>query len=481
MFKYHIKNRKVDKELQSQAINAMKTGSDAKQVAQWLEKETGRKVLPKDVHNMVQKTKTHTKNNRKQKDASRLKTLENLINNRIEVDKCNNFVQALDVETSTKIYMYYYQNNTMKELYQNFGEILFVDGTYSLNRNNYPCYIMTVRDCNGNSQIVAIAVLAYEREGCLNVFFNTFANNNDVSTTKAIMIDKDLTEWKCLKNNFPQSNIYFCKFHCEKIFKREIKNKKLLPLLTELLECKTSRKFDEAYEQLKTELKLDNRDEKYLNDNWLNCMDNWVKYKRINGYTLGNDTNNAVETINSILKNFVDKNAPMHDCLQGIFDLIDYLKTKFDYKTFLQRSKVRIDTTNKEDEIISIINKECTPYAAELVINQYKASKTCNYKAIYRTTEASLTSGNATYLINNYLSLTEDSVPNCTCWDFLSYNLPCRHVFYVRNAANLDTSDIFKSFMVIERWKNRNASSSIRPVSIQSNTQSTIHITNINR
>jgi len=75
MFKYHIKNRKVDKELQSQAINAMKTGSDAKQVAQWLEKETGRKVLPKDVHNMVQKTKTHTKNNRKQKDASRLKTL----------------------------------------------------------------------------------------------------------------------------------------------------------------------------------------------------------------------------------------------------------------------------------------------------------------------------------------------------------------------------------------------------------------------
>lgn len=90
----------------------------------------------------------------------------------------------------------------MKELYRKFGQILFIDGTYKLNRNNYPVYVIAVQDNHGNSQIIAIAITAYERIVSIRSIFDRFVSTNDISITKTIMIDKDLKEFAVLRVSF---------------------------------------------------------------------------------------------------------------------------------------------------------------------------------------------------------------------------------------------------------------------------------------
>ena len=106
----------------------------------------------------------------------------------------------------------------MKDLYTKFGEIICVDTTYNLNKNKYPCLVITVKDNFARSRIVAIALLAYERETIIQAALSEFKSRNDISITKAIMIDKDLTEAKVLEVNI----CYFIKQINTKINKYNI-------------------------------------------------------------------------------------------------------------------------------------------------------------------------------------------------------------------------------------------------------------------
>ncbi|CAF0988460.1 unnamed protein product [Brachionus calyciflorus] len=136
--------------------------------------------------------------------------LQNLINDRIKLDNQDNFIFGENMEESI-IYMIFYQSQKMKDTYNKYSEIVYIDGTYSLNRNNYPVYMFIIRDSNGNSQIVAFAIIAYDRLQCISTIFECFVKKNDISSTKAIMIDKDLTEWQFLKQHFQSAAIYLCK------------------------------------------------------------------------------------------------------------------------------------------------------------------------------------------------------------------------------------------------------------------------------
>ncbi len=53
------------------------------------------------------------------------------------------------VDESKNIHTIFYQNEHMKKLYQQYGQVLFVDGTYKLNENKYPLYLFVVQDRHG--------------------------------------------------------------------------------------------------------------------------------------------------------------------------------------------------------------------------------------------------------------------------------------------------------------------------------------------
>ena len=75
----------------------------------------------------------------------------------------------------------------MQQLHGKYGEVLFIDGTYKINKNDYSYYLMIVEDGNGHSQVVGVSLCAFERNEIIQSMMNFFADNNDISITKTIM------------------------------------------------------------------------------------------------------------------------------------------------------------------------------------------------------------------------------------------------------------------------------------------------------
>jgi hypothetical protein len=116
------------------------------------------------------------------------------------------FVESDD---SKDLYEIYYQTPKIKEMYERYLGVLFVDTTYCLNNIKYPALAMVVQDELGNSYPVCIILSVYERNKLLNECFKMFVtdNINSVDKTVAILIDKELKEDGMLFKNFPNARI----------------------------------------------------------------------------------------------------------------------------------------------------------------------------------------------------------------------------------------------------------------------------------
>ncbi|RNA01431.1 ATP-binding Cassette (ABC) Superfamily [Brachionus plicatilis] len=143
----HPSNRRLSDEEEKEINSKFETGGDAKMIAQHMSQKTGKWLTRTDMWNIRNKFLSKEKN--KEENQYPLKDFEREMNSRITVDQQNFFRLIYDQETSSTLLMVYYQNNEMKKFYAEYGEIVFIDGTYSLNDNNYPVYLITVRDCNG--------------------------------------------------------------------------------------------------------------------------------------------------------------------------------------------------------------------------------------------------------------------------------------------------------------------------------------------
>ena len=124
----------------------------------------------------------------------------------------------------------------------------------------------------------------------------------------------------------------------------------------------------------------DSRDKEYLEKNWFNCQEMWVKHFRCGVFTCGSDTNNSVETLNKQLKTFIKKNTTMDQCLDGMFKLITFLDNQINFRVYKQMTTYTINHKKNKDEVYGMINRECTPFAAKIVMEQYELSKENTYK-----------------------------------------------------------------------------------------------------
>ncbi|RNA10099.1 zinc finger SWIM domain-containing 3-like, partial [Brachionus plicatilis] len=174
----------------------------------------------------------------------------------------------------------------------------------------------------------------------------------------------------------------------------------------------------------------------------------WVKYKRLGKITLDNDTNNSVETLNGLLKSFIKSKTTLDKCLLGIFKLDDYLRTKYSFNDFNQRTKIIIDRSSQKDKQADVIYKLFTPYAAQIVNDSYGLTSKITYKIEYDGENVTLSSDKNSSIVSDYNS----DKPSCNCFDFTCSLFPCRHILYIRKHHNLT---IITRDMVHQRWLNR--------------------------
>ena len=261
-YNHYACNKRLNVDELKTACDMLATGSSCMKVADFMRTKTKKPITPKDIWNY----KSNCQNKLKNKGDKENKDLQDQINLIIDRENQKIFKFVYDEENKEKLLMIYYQNDKMKTLYRLYDEIIFIDGTYNINSYKYPLYLIVIKDCNGNSQIVAWSLVAYERLPLLDLFFKHFTEDNIVNSNSSIVIDKDLTEWNLLSQYMPNSFILYCKFHCVQIFKRTIKNKNLLPILDKFLNCTTETEYKNA--QVLLNENIDNRDQKYLDDNW---------------------------------------------------------------------------------------------------------------------------------------------------------------------------------------------------------------------
>ncbi|RNA04707.1 FAR1-RELATED SEQUENCE 3 [Brachionus plicatilis] len=175
----------------------------------------------------------------------------------------------------------------------------------------------------------------------------------------------------------------------------------------------------------------------------------WVKHFRSGVFTCGSDTNNSVETLNKQLKTFIKKNTTMDQCLDRMFKLLTFMENQINFKVYKQMTTYTINNKKYNDETYGLINRQCTPFAAKIVTEQYELSKENTYKLEKSDSKITLISTKNTYEV---IFNTSEELYVCNCYDFSTYNLPCRHILFVRKSKDIPN---IEPNMINERWKNK--------------------------
>ena len=121
----------------------------------------------------------------------------------------------------------YFQTEMWRKTFSDYPELLMIDVTYKLNNLRMPLFILMVVDSNGESEVIALWLVATESKSMINQLTETFVSYNDTSNTKCIMADKDMTERDLLSEKIPTAQLLICLFHVLRTFRREITCEKM--------------------------------------------------------------------------------------------------------------------------------------------------------------------------------------------------------------------------------------------------------------
>lgn len=85
-----------------------------------------------------------------------------------------------------------------------------------------PLFTLLVEDGNGVGQPVAFGLMTTEDQAHIEGFLNFFKKHNDTSTTKCIVVDKDLAEINAIKSVLGHVHVIICYFHVLRAIDRHL-------------------------------------------------------------------------------------------------------------------------------------------------------------------------------------------------------------------------------------------------------------------
>lgn len=89
----------------------------------------------------------------------------------------------------------FFQTEEIRETFAAYPELLFIDATYKRNDVRMAIYLMTVKDGNGENEIICIWIVNQEDKEAIRKMMETFKMHNDNwEEVECIVTDKDMTE-----------------------------------------------------------------------------------------------------------------------------------------------------------------------------------------------------------------------------------------------------------------------------------------------
>lgn len=314
-----------------------------------------------------------------------------------------------------------------------YPEFICIDATYKLLNIGAPLYIILNEDGNGESCIIAVAVLIKEDKETLEWFLEKFKKcNSSWQQIQNIMSDKDFTERDVLRSVFFDAQLQICIFHVLKIFQREFTVDKykissntkmeLLELLQSLVYSKSEDRFEDNLQKIKN--RFPNRIYEYLKENWVSIKEEWCPFISNKRNNFLNTTNNRLEGINAKIKAVCQKHRSLEQFLDELYLVITSLEKE--KKGRIANWLNKRTPSNGLNDCQSKYYEFLTPYAFKKLEPQFAFKN------------------NMTEQHDNFAT----TVASCTCYFSSSMGLPCKHIFVTR--ANFKLS-LFETDLVSKR------------------------------
>ena len=258
------------------------------------------------------------------------------------------------------------------------------------------------------------------------------------------MTDKDMAERTVFKAAFPSASLQLCLFHTLRSISREVTTEKmgirvgqrdaLLSVFNAMAVARSEQAFEDQcaiLEGMNIPAALT-----YFRRNWLPIKLEWVQYFKSRCFTLGETTNNRLESLNGKIKSVCSRYASLDAFFADFFSLLRVLRGETEHKAIINS----ISTTSRKVAHLTDDDRRysslLTPYAYNLVLAQI---------ALRDAAKLSV-DGTPVLSTEGPLLVTTSS---CECAFRASYRLPCRHIFARRK---MDGQTSYDESLVDRRW-----------------------------
>jgi len=271
--------QRIDDTERSVCASLLDLGVPARNVRTLLKDSSGKPLTLRDIHNQ---RVVNEKN--KANGLSDVELLIAAVDDMLQNDPGSTAVYA--VNDDSELRMLFWQTSSMHDLFAQFPEVLFVDGTYCVNSVRMPLYCLSVQDGYGNGRICGYALVADETFQSIYTLLELFKDKNSASIAQlaTVIVDKDFNEIACISQIFPHAKVQICTFHVLKAFRTAIGNLQcvtkdtkdvLRDKVQKIVYAKSENKFQELYDELKS---VDCAEfVQYFEINWYPIREQWHK------------------------------------------------------------------------------------------------------------------------------------------------------------------------------------------------------------
>ena len=180
----------------------------------------------------------------------------------------------------------FFQDRHMIEAFQAYPEMLCIDATFKLLNLGLP-----IPSFIGQSEIVGVCLLVSEDAVSMEWMLSTFKKHNEQwSSMRVIMADKDIKERKVFKEAMPDASVLICLFHTLRTFRREVSSNKMgitvgqrtlcLENIQKMVYASNPGEYNELYKSFENSCPKIVVD--YFKENWHPIKEEWVMGLRQN-------------------------------------------------------------------------------------------------------------------------------------------------------------------------------------------------------
>jgi len=340
----------------------------------------------------------------------------------------------------------FFASKTMQANYKDFGDIMEIDTTYNTNIYSIPLVVFTGIARNGKNLLFGLALINDEKFETMKWVLESFLSCHQQKNPTLIVSDGDLALCKAIQIVFEDSKHLLCQWHIARNLRRNFsylkkKNQKEYDIALSLPYCLDVAAFEEKCSILvkffESQDKNNDRYKKsidYLKE-LCSYKEKWCDACKPLIFSAGSHTTSRAESMNALIKRFVNQRSELSDCI----DLIELLDDSDAFSApVIKLTKKQTTQYNLEPILESLKEK-----VGEIIFNkhfdQFIQHSRYAVKIIEEKEELTIVSVTSQDNNNMQKNSTKErivecrngEIPSCSCREYFRDGIICRHLFAV--------------------------------------------------